>query len=169
MAVLFSNAHNLHASFTNTYLYKWYFGFAVKKCYKKMHFKNRPRPINNESFIYKHRGIPVNISNMLQRLWICGFRLPFLTIFCAFCLLTPRKWRFLKKSKNQGKRLLNKSKTLFFHEKKRVIVFFKMIAFDFVGQLGGGSRWVIALRSYLQLARFIDCSSSRLFLEETWK
>ena len=26
---------------------------------------------------YENRRIPVNISNMLQRLWICGFRLPF--------------------------------------------------------------------------------------------
>ena len=51
-----------------------------------------------------------------------------------------------------------------------------MIAFDFVGQLGGRSRWAIAreaaeeevtpFRSSYLLARFIDCSSSsRLFLE----
>ena len=50
-----------------------------------------------------------------------------------------------------------------------------MIAFDFVGQLSGRSRWAIAIeaaeeevtpfRSSYLLARFIDCSSSRLFLE----
>ena len=49
-----------------------------------------------------------------------------------------------------------------------------MIAFDFVGQLSGRSRWAIAreaeevtpFRSSYLLARFIDCSSSsRLFLE----
>ena len=47
-----------------------------------------------------------------------------------------------------------------------------MITFDFVGQLSGRSRWAIEaeeevtpFRSSYLLARFIDCSSSRLFLE----